>query len=84
MCEVLFEEYDKNKNGFIDANELQMIVKDAESEIGLKAIPEQEVKEAFIKFDKNNDQQLSKEEFQEFGYLLFGMLLVQEMEKEFK
>eukprot|EP01015_Nassula_variabilis_P031522 TRINITY_DN713_c0_g1_i5.p1 TRINITY_DN713_c0_g1~~TRINITY_DN713_c0_g1_i5.p1 ORF type:complete len:574 (-),score=133.94 TRINITY_DN713_c0_g1_i5:40-1761(-) len=82
MAEVIFNEYDRNKNGFIDKSELQQCVVDMVTELQLDILPESYVKESFERFDTNKDAQLSKEEFQEFTSHLMFELVVNEMKKE--
>jgi len=68
-----FEEYDKNKSGYIDLSEVEVIVKEIvntpDAYTGPKLSDEQikqKSKELLSQFDTNKDNKLSFDEFMEF------------------
>ena len=63
----LFEEYDKDKSGFIDLNEFYNCIVQLNSEEFHIAPPKKEdVLKYMDKLDKNSDGKISKEEFRPF------------------
>lgn len=59
----IFQETDKDKNGYIDESELEAMLINVANELGNKQPSKQEVREVLKFLDKNDDNQLSLDEF---------------------
>lgn len=59
MCKAMFDEIDKNKNGFLEFEEIKVYMEAKGQKCCGKC------KEMFEKFDKNHDGKLCYEEFHE-------------------
>jgi len=63
IVDKTFAQVDTNKNGFIDEKELGQMLNACASEIGIPNPPQEEVHAVLQKLDRNNDNQLSRDEF---------------------
>jgi Ca2+-binding EF-hand superfamily protein len=63
FVQTSFAEADTDKNGQIDANELQVILAKLASQFGSSAPSKEEVVKTLEKFDTNNDGTISVDEF---------------------
>jgi len=69
LARKIFDESDRDKNGFIDANELEALLTQINTDFDGKQTPAQIKKFAqdYMKtLDKNNDNKLSFDEFLEY------------------
>ena len=57
---------DKDKNGFIDQEELEKIMVQISSEFGAEPPTKDDVKEILIELDKDNSKTIEPEEFESF------------------
>jgi len=62
-AKVLFERYDKNKNNFIEINELRNLLEDTSKEIGIPYPTDEDVTQIMVDTDKNNDEKICLNEF---------------------
>lgn len=59
----VFDKYDQDKSGFLDASEVTALINDALAHMGnARKATEDEVKKLIGATDKNNDQKISREE----------------------
>ncbi len=77
MANVIFSEYDADKSGFIEKNEIKQLLIDLSNEIGIDTPADKDVVEVMTRFDVNKDTKLSKEEFLNFAVELFGDIAAQ-------
>ncbi len=63
IVDKTFAQVDTNKNGFIDEKELGQMLHACAQEMGIPSPPKEEVKAVLQKLDRNNDNQLSRDEF---------------------
>lgn len=68
-----FKNYDKDKSGYIDANELQKLMTDVAKEIGIPAPDDSEIQETMGEFDKNKDKKISSDEFVHLFEVIYEM-----------
>ena len=62
-CEKTFDNFDKDKSGFIEANEFVHVMKYFCGEVNLPKLSQCENFDKFRSFDKNKDGRLCIEEF---------------------
>jgi Ca2+-binding EF-hand superfamily protein len=77
LANVIFSEYDADKSGFIEKNEIKQLLIDLSNEIGIDTPADKDVVEVMTRFDVNKDTKLSKEEFLNFAVELFGDIAAQ-------
>ncbi|CAD8065258.1 unnamed protein product [Paramecium sonneborni] len=66
----VFDKYDKNKSGFIEKDELTLLLNNLAKEINSQLPTKKEIDYIVRYLDKNNDQKISRNEFQELGKLM--------------
>jgi len=66
LTEAAFKSVDANTNGSLEKNELEKAMIKAAADAGVNPPTDKEVEDVLRDFDKNNDSQLSLDEFEAF------------------
>ena len=66
-----FEKYDKNQNGYLEIDEVRMLMDDTCTELGQDLMTDEQLEKVFKSLDANKDGKLSFEEL----FRLVGPLL---------
>ncbi|CAK62303.1 unnamed protein product (macronuclear) [Paramecium tetraurelia] len=70
----VFDKYDKDKSGFIEIDELTSLLNNFAKEIKSQPPTQNEINYMLRFLDKNNDQKISRTEFQKLGQLMVKVL----------
>ena len=73
QAKSVFDKYDLNKNGFIEFEELKLMMIDISTEIGIPSPSEEDVVRVMQDTDMNSDQKISREEFTKLFKILYVM-----------
>ncbi|CAD8153634.1 unnamed protein product [Paramecium octaurelia] len=74
FCNRVFEKYDKNKSGFIEIDELTTLLNNLAKEINSQLPTQKEIDYIVNYLDTNNDNRISRNEFQKLGKLMVKVL----------
>ena len=66
MCEALFRKFDRNQDSVLDSDEVRAAVTELSTFVGTPVPSEEELMEAFLRTDKNQDARLTGREFEGF------------------
>ncbi|CAD8147605.1 unnamed protein product [Paramecium octaurelia] len=70
----VFDKYDTDKSGFIEIDELTSLLNNFAKEIKSQPPTQNEINYMVRYLDKNNDQKISRTEFQKLGQLMAKVL----------
>lgn len=73
QAKVYFGKYDHNGNGFIEFEELKLLMTDLANDIGIPCPSDGDVQKVMDDTDINKDRQISKEEFLSLFKIIYVM-----------
>ena len=79
-CKKQFDEYDKDKSGFLDKTEMKAVLKELAASIPddkgkSMEVTDKDVEEAMKDLDTNQDGKISLEEFSQLAIMVFTAIL---------